>query len=99
MDTIYFLLFVCLVFWYFVYLRKVAEFARLHVQKYCQTEKLQYLSIARLSSRLKFNKRLGLHWLSIFEFEFSGDGESKYTGKVSLRNYKLDDINVPAYRI
>lgn len=99
MENIYILLFVCLVFWYFIYLRKVAEFARIHVNHYCEKERLQYLSIARLSSRLKFNKRLGIHWFSIFEFEFSGDGESKYTGKISLRNYKLDEIDTPAYRI
>ena len=98
MENIYLLLFVCLIFWYFIYLRKVAEFARLHVNKYCEAEKLQYLSIARRSSRLKFNKRLGLHWLSTFEFEFSGDGESMYAGFISLRNYKLDNIDVPAYK-
>ncbi|MEW6991058.1 DUF3301 domain-containing protein [Colwelliaceae bacterium 6441] len=99
MENIYLLLGVCLIFWYFIYLRKVAEFARLHVNKYCEKEKLQYLSIARISSRLRFSKRLGIHWLSIFEFEFSGDGESTYTGRISLKNYKLDDINIPAYRI
>jgi hypothetical protein len=99
MENIYILLAVCLLFWYFIYLRKVAEFARLHINKYCQKEKLQYLSIARISSRLRFSKRLGLHWVSIFEFEFSGDGESMYTGRVSLKNYKLDEIDIPAYRI
>jgi len=99
MENIYLLLLVCLVFWYFIYLRKVAEFSRMHIQQYCEKEKLQYLSIARISSRLRFNKRLGIHWLSIFEFEFSGDGESMYTGRALLRNYKLDHIDVPAYRI
>ncbi len=99
MENIYLLLLVCLVFWYFIYLRKVSEFARLHIQNYCKQEKLQYISDARVSSRLKFNKRLGIHWLSIFEFEFSGDGESTYSGRASLRNYKLDHIDIPAYRI
>ena len=99
MENIYLLLLVCLVFWYFIFLRKVAEAARHHIHQYCQQEKLQYLSIARISSRLRFNKRLGLHWYSLFEFEFSGDGESKYTGRAALRNYKLADINVPAFKI
>ncbi len=99
MENVYILLLVCLVFWYFIYLRKVAEFARHHSQKYCKSENLQYLSSARVSSRLRFNKQMGIHWLSIFEFEFSGDGESQYTGRISLRNYKLDHIDVPAYRI
>jgi len=99
MENVYLLLIVGLIFWYFVFLRKVAEFARMHVQKYCQQEKLQYISIARVSSRLKFNKRLGIHWFTIFEFEFSSDGESSYIGRISLRNYKLDHIDTPAYRI
>ena len=99
MENIYLLLFVCLIFWYFIFLRKVAEFARHHIRQYCQQEKLQFLAIARVSSRLRFNKRMGLHWLSIFEFEFSGDGESRYSGRVALQNYKLAEIDVPAYRI
>jgi len=99
MQNIYLLLIVFLVFWYFVYLRRVAEFAQQHIEKYCQNENLQFISIARTSSRLRFNKRLGIHWLSLFEFEFSGDGESSYTGKLLLRNYKLDTVEVPAYKI
>ena len=99
MENIYILLIFFLICWYFIYLRKVAEFARIHTQQYCQKENLQYLSIARISSRLTFNKRMGIHWHSIFEFEFSGDGESQYIGRVLLRNYKLDKIDIPAYRI
>jgi hypothetical protein len=99
MENIYYLLVIGLLFWYFVYLRKVAEFARSHINKYCENEQLQFISIARQSSRIRFNKVSGPHWLSIFEFEFSGDGESSYQGLITLRGYRLDDINVPAYRI
>ncbi|WP_206484087.1 DUF3301 domain-containing protein [Thalassotalea sp. G2M2-11] len=99
MENIYLLLLVCLIFWYFIFLRKVSEFARQHIQLYCQQEKLQYLSLARVSSRLCFNKRLGLYWLSVFDFEFSGDGQSQYTGRAALKNYKLANIEVPAFKI
>jgi len=99
MENIYYLLFFALFCWYFAFLRKVAEFGRQHVQKYCEKENLQYLSIARLSSRLRFSKRLGLYWLSQFEFEFSGDGESKYVGTAYLENYKLEQIVLPAFRV
>ncbi len=99
MENIYYLLLVALVLWYFIFLRKVAEFARKHVQKYCEQENLQCLSVARLSSKLRFNKRLGLHWLSRFEFEFSGDGESNYKGQATLRNYKLEQVFLPPYRV
>ncbi|NQY63070.1 MAG: DUF3301 domain-containing protein [Alteromonadaceae bacterium] len=99
MENIYYLIIVCLIFWYFVYLRKVSEFARSHANKYCTKENLQFLTIARRSSRLSFSKRQGIFWLSIFDFEFSGDGESQYQGEITLKGYKLDNINIPAYRI
>jgi hypothetical protein len=99
MENIYYLLIIGLIFWYFVYLRRVAEFARIHINKYCEAEHLQFLSIARRSSKIHFNQKLGPHWLSTFEFEFSGDRESSYQGLITLRGYRLDDINVPPYRI
>jgi len=99
MENIYYLLIVCLVFWYFVHLRRIAEFARKHANHYCKSERLQFISIARSSSRLRFDKENGLYWFSIFELEFSGDGNSKYNGNMSLIGYKLDSINLPTYRI
>jgi hypothetical protein len=99
MENIYYLLCFALCCWYFIFLRKVAESARRHVKQYCQQKNLQYLSIARLSSRLRFNKKQGLYWLSRFEFEFSGDGESQYLGHAILTNYRLEKIDLPAYRV
>ena len=99
MENIYYLLLVSLIFWYFIYLRRVSEFARKYANKYCEKESLQFISIARISSRPRFDKINGVHWLSIFELEFSGDGESQHTGKMSLRGYKLENIELPAYRI
>jgi len=99
MENIYYLLIVGLVFWYFVYLRKVAEVARHHTKKYCEQANLQFIAIARISSRLRFNKRLGLYWLSKFEFEFSGDGVSKYQGVATFHGYKLEDVFLPAHKI
>ena len=99
MENIYLLLCFGLIFWYFIFLRKVAEVARKLAQKYCQQENIQYLSIARLSSRLKFDKKLGLYWQSHFAFEFSGDGQSNYTGELKLQNYKLQQLHVPPYRV
>jgi hypothetical protein len=58
MENIYYLLFIGLLFWYFVYLRKVSEYARSHVDKYCKQENLQLLAIARLSSRVFFCKHI-----------------------------------------
>ncbi|WP_448564433.1 DUF3301 domain-containing protein [Thalassotalea ganghwensis] len=99
MENIYILLLFFLVFWYFVFIRKVAEKARYYAKQYCDKEDLQFITIARRSSRLSFNKRQGLNWLSVFEFEFSGDGVSQYQGVLSMRTYKLEGIDIPAYRI
>lgn len=99
MENIYYLLFVFAIFWYFIYLRKVSEMARSQIKKYCDKEQLQFISIARQSSRFRFNKKFGPHFLSLFDIEFSGDGESRYQGSISLRGYKLESIDFPAYRI
>lgn len=99
MENIYYLLIVSLVFWYFIHLRKISEYAKKHINSYCNTESLQFISLARRSSRLSFNKQHGPHWISVFEFEFSGDGESSYLGEMQLRGYKVDSINMPPYKI
>ena len=99
MENIYYLLLVSLCCWYFIYLRKISEIGAKHAEKYCHQSNLQFLSIARKSSRLHINKRYGIHWLSMFDFEFSGDGETKYQGELTLRGLKLENVNVPPYRI
>ncbi|XQW86165.1 DUF3301 domain-containing protein [Thalassotalea piscium] len=99
MENIYFLLIFCLICWYFIYLRKVAETARAHAKQYCDKENLQFIAIARLSNKLNFTRQSGLHWITKFEFEFSGDGVSQYQGIVTLQGYKLLDIFLPPYRI
>jgi len=99
MENIYFLLIVCLFLWYFIYLRKVSECALRHIKQYSEKDALQFISLSRRSSRLRFNKALGPHWISTFDFEFSGDRESSYQGQATLCGYKLDNIHVPMYKI
>ena len=99
MENIYFLLIIGLIFWYFVYLRKVSEFAGLHANKYCENEQLQFIAIARRSSKLRFSKRDGIYWYSVFDLEFSGDGESKHQGVLCLKGYKLERVELPVYRV
>lgn len=99
MENIYYLLLFSLVCWYFIYLRKISEIARIHAVKYCKSESLQFIAIARRSSKLKFSKAEGVFWLSLFELEFSGDGESNHQGLIRLKGNKLDAIDLPAYRV
>ena len=80
-------------------MRKVSEAARLHANRYCDQSQLQFIAIARRSSRLRFNKAQGLVWFSLFDIEFSGDGESSNHATLSLFGLKLDKVDVPPYRV
>lgn len=99
MENIYYLLLICLVCWYFIYLRKVSEAALAHANRYCDQSSLQFIAIARRSSRLTFNKNYGMVWFSVFDIEFSGDGESSNSATLSLYGLKLDKVDIPPYRV
>ena len=99
MENIYYLLLICLICWYFIYLRKVSEAALRHANHYCKQSQLQFIAIARRSSRLTFNKNHGLVWFSVFDIEFSGDGESSNIAILSLYGLTLDNIVIPPYRV
>ena len=99
MANIYLLLFIALLLWYFVHMRKVAESARQFAVQHCKKEQLQFIAIARSSNRIRFSKRQGLYFETTYTFEFSGDGESEYQGKLTLAGYRLLNIEMPAYRI
>jgi hypothetical protein len=99
LENIYILLFTFLLLWYFIYLRKIAECARVQAKRYCENEGIQFITIARQSSKLRFNKQLGFYWLSIFQLDFSGDGQSSYHGTVTMHGLKLAHVDLPPYRI
>lgn len=99
MENIYYLLFFCLLCWYFIYLRQVSEAAKRHLNSYCKQAGLQVIALARRSSRIKFSKKYGLCIYSIFDFDFSGDGESSNQGTLTLHGLKLENVELPAYRV
>lgn len=99
MENIYYLLLICLLCWYFIYLRKVSEAAFVHANRYCDQNHLQFISIARRSSRPSFRKNQGIIWFSLFDIEFSGDGESSNCATLSLYGLKLNNIDIPPYRV
>lgn len=92
------LLFFC-IGWHFYYQRKLAESARRFVEKYCEDNNLQYISIAKLRARLVIDKKRGLMWRNHYCFEFSGDQESRYEGILILRGTKVENIDMPVYRV
>ena len=99
MENIYYLLLFCLLCWYFIYLRQVSEAAKTHLNRHCKQAGLQFIALARRSSRLKFSKKHGLCIYSIFDFDFSGDGESSNQGTLTLFGLKLEKVDLPAYRV
>ena len=99
MENIYYLLGLFLLCWYFIYLRQVSEVTKKHLTRHCEQASLQLITLARRSSSLKLSKKHGLCLYSIFDFEFSGDGESNNEGTVTLYGLKLDNIDLPAYRV
>lgn len=99
MTEIYIALAGFLVIWYLFFLRKVAETARRFASKHCKEQNLQFISIARAGSNWAMNKRQGLHLISTFEFEFSGDNLSSYVGTVQMRGNRLEKIELPPFSI
>ena len=99
MDTVWFAILLFCLWWYFIYQRKLAESARQYMQKYCEDHQLQFISIARSRTRLKFDAKRGLYWQNHYGFEFSGDGESRYEGTLVLNGTKVQSVDMPVYRV
>ena len=92
------LLFFCIA-WHFIYQRKLAESARLFIEKYCEENGIQFISIAKVKTGLVFDNRKGLVWRNHYRFEFSGDGERSNEGTLILRGNRVEDIDLPPYPI
>ncbi|RUO79498.1 DUF3301 domain-containing protein [Pseudidiomarina taiwanensis] len=78
--------------------KKQQERALLLIQQYCRKHQLQYLDIARESSRLRTHGRLFGLW-SCYRFGFSSDTEHRYEGELEMLNLRLITIKTPPYRL
>lgn len=79
-------------------MRKIADIANVYAKKHCEETDIQFLTLSRRSSRLAVSKKEGLYWHSIFDIEFSGDGDSNNQAVLTLKNLKLISITMPVYR-
>jgi len=82
----------------FWHIRAITETANRYLAAFCEERNLQLLSVAR------FKTRIGMHrgkpdWHTTFVFEFSGNGEDKYTGMLMMKGRQAIDVDMPAYRI
>lgn len=86
---------VCYVFWL---QRKQDERAVTVARQLCQQQQLQMLDCGRSGHRFrKVNGRL--RFLTSYQVDFSGDGESRYQAELLLSGMRLAEFNLPAYRI
>ncbi len=85
--------------WHFYYQRQLAEAARSHAHKYCEQQGIQFISIAKISSGLMMVPGKGVRWKNRYLFEFSGDGQSKYEGTLTLLGNQVQTIETPVYKV
>lgn len=86
---------ICYAFWL---QRKQDERAIAVARQLCQQQQLQMLDCGRTGhSFRKINGRLRL--LTLYQVDFSGDGESRYQAELLLSGMRLAEFNLPAYRI
>ncbi len=79
-------------------IRSISEAAFEHASRYCETHQLQLLTLARASTRITF-KYSKPDWHSRFLFEFSGNGEDRYTGEMELVGKRVLRTQLPPYRV
>ncbi|QBY03233.1 DUF3301 domain-containing protein [Thalassotalea sp. HSM 43] len=99
LSDIYLLLGLFLLVWYIWFSREIAEIARNKCQQYCEQHGLQFISIARTKTRIRFSKRQGLYIHAEYLFEFSGDGESAYAGTLIMHSKKVAAFDLPPYKV
>ena len=79
-------------------IRGISESTNTYLKQYCEKHQLQLLSVARAQTRLsfKFGKP---DWNSVFMFEFSSNGEDRYSGEVELVGKRVIRTEVPPHRV
>lgn len=86
---------ICYLFWM---QRKQDERALLVARQLCQQQQLQLLDCGRNGHQ--FRRIEGkLRFVTSYQVDFSGDGESRYQAELLLNGMRLAAFNLPAYRI
>ncbi|APE05109.1 MULTISPECIES: DUF3301 domain-containing protein [Alteromonas] len=79
-------------------IREISEKTNTYLRQYCDKHQLQLLSVARVKTRisLKYGKP---DWNSVFMFEFSSNGEDRYSGEVELVGSRIMRTDLPPHRV
>lgn len=80
--------------WY--YLTRTREIATSHCRQYCQQMDLQLIddTVHRLSTRLQRNKQGTLIPVSDYQFQFSIEGQERYTAHLLMHGFTLQLIEM-----
>ncbi|GMM68318.1 DUF3301 domain-containing protein [Alteromonas sp. MTD1] len=78
--------------------RGISERSNSFLKQYCDTHGLQLLSVARSKTRFSF-KYGKPDWQSTFVFEFSSNGEDRYSGEVEMIGLRVIRTEVPPYKM
>jgi hypothetical protein len=79
-------------------LRDIGEFSIQYANQYCEKQNLQFLSLARRSTRISAH-RGKLDWKIVYQLEFSSSGSDAYIGTMTCFDNSVIEMNLPAYKI
>jgi hypothetical protein len=79
-------------------LRGIGEFSIQYANQYCEKQDLQFLSLARHSTRISAH-RGKLDWKIIYQLEFSSSGSDAYIGTMTCFGHAVIEMYLPAYKI
>lgn len=97
MSSVAVLILLMFIAYVFLMQRRQDERATALAKQLCQQQQIQYLDCARVSHKLvkKDGHRV---FRTLYQVEFSGDGESRYQAELWLKGLKLAAFELPAFK-
>ncbi|WP_333606551.1 DUF3301 domain-containing protein [Arsukibacterium sp.] len=98
MTSVWLILLLVSIMYLFWLQRKQDERALLLARQLCKQQELQLLDCGR--NRHCWRKQSGKwRWLTLYQVDFSADGESRYQAELLLSGLRLAAFNLPPHRI
>ena len=98
LGSLVILLSIALVAFQFWRLRGIGEFSIQYANQYCANQNLQFLSLARRSTRISAQKGK-FDWKIVYQLEFSSSGSDAYIGTMTCFGHAVIEMYLPAYKI
>jgi hypothetical protein len=99
MASLWLIMTVSAVIYFFWLNRKIAEAAQAHAKNQAEKLQVQLLDVACKKQRLGLLRTGKPGLKSIFIFDFSSDGQSRYQAEMTMEDIKLVDVLVPPHKI